>query len=298
MTAIKAGAIKIAGAPISWGVCEVPGWGHQLSPDRVLREMRQAGLAATELGPQGFLPGDPIAARRLLDGYGLDCVGTFAPAVLHHAGHDPVKDVAIAMDSIIATGASTLVLAAASGTGGYDSRPVLDAGQWATLLANLDRIADHAAARGVTAALHPHVGTMVETADEVARVLSGSMIPLCLDTGHLLIGGSRPLDLARGFTERVAHVHLKDVDAALASQVRSGELTYTQAVARGMYTPLGRGDVDVAGIVTALRVNGFDGWFVLEQDTILDTEPRGEGPLRDVLASIAYLTDVLTGIPA
>lgn len=298
MTAIKNAGAKIAGAPISWGVCEVPGWGHQLSPDRVLREMRQAGLAATELGPEGFLPADPMALRGLLDGYGLDCVGTFAPAVLHHAGHDPLKDVAVAMDSIIASGASTLVLAAASGTDGYDSRPVLDAGQWTTLLANLDRIADHGAARGVTVALHPHVGTMVETADEVARVLSGSMVPLCLDTGHLLIGGSQPLDLARGFTERVAHVHLKDVDAALASQVRSGELTYTQAVARGMYTPLGCGDVDIAGIVAALRVNGFDGWFVLEQDTILDTEPRGEGPIRDVLASVAYLTEVLTGIAA
>ena len=79
----------------------------------------------------------------------------------------------------------------------------------------------------MTAALHPHVGTMVETADDVDQVLSGSMVPLCLDTGHLLIGGSRPLDLARGFADRVAHVHLKDVDAALAAQVRSGELTYT-----------------------------------------------------------------------
>lgn len=298
MTAMRIAGAKIAGAPISWGVCEVPGWGHQLSPDRVLSEMRQAGLAATELGPAGFLPADPMALRGLLDGYGLDCVGTFAPAVLHRAGHDPLKDVAAALDSIIATGASTLVLAAASGTDGYDSRPVLDAGQWATLLANLDRIAAHATDRGVTAALHPHVGTMVETADDVDRVLSGSMVPLCLDTGHLLIGGSRPLDLARGFADRVAHVHLKDVDAALAAQVRSGELTYTQAVGQGMYTPLGTGDVDIAGIVTALRGNGFDGWFVIEQDTILDRDPRGEGPLHDVLASVAYLTDVLAGIPA
>lgn len=290
--------VKIAGAPISWGVCEVPGWGHQLPPAQVLREMRQAGLSATELGPDGFLPADPKALTGLLDEYGLRCVGTFAPALLHCAGHDPVKDIAAAVDSIVATGASTLVLAASSGTDGYDSRPALNDGQWSTLLANLDRIAGHAAARGVTAVLHPHIGTMVETADDVDRVLSGSMIPLCLDTGHLLIGGSQPLELARGFADRVAHVHLKDVDATLAGRVRSGELTYTQAVARGMYTPLGAGDIDIAGIVTALRSEGFDGWFVLEQDTILDGEPRGEGPLGDVLASVAYLTDVLGRIPA
>lgn len=289
---------KIAGAPISWGVCEVQGWGHQLSPDRVLQEMRRAGLAATELGPKGFLPADPMALTGLLDAHGLACVGTFAPAVLHHAGHDPRKDVAAAVDSIVAAGASTLVLAAASGADGYDSRPVLDACQWAMLLANLDTIAAHAAERGITAVLHPHVGTMVETASDVDRVLSGSMIPLCLDTGHLLIGGSQPLQLARHCADRVAHVHLKDVDAGLADQVRRGELTYTQAVAQGMYTPLGAGDADIAGIVTALRGNGFDGWFVLEQDTILAGEPNDEGPIRDVLASVAYLTDVLGRVPA
>jgi len=75
-------------------------------------------------------------------------------------------------------------------------------------------------------------------------------------------------------------------------------LTYTEAVATGLYTPLGRGGVDIAGIVTALRSKGFDGWFVLEQDTILDGDPRGEGPLRNVQESVAYLTDVLGRIPA
>ena len=185
------------------------------------------------------------------------------------------------------------MLAAATGSDSYDSRPQLDDGQWHTLLANLDRVAATAAARGVTAVLHPHVGTMVETRADVDRVLAGSAIALCLDTGHLLIGGTDPVALARAVPDRVAHVHLKDVDAALAACVRSGELTYTEAVAKRMYTPLGTGDVDIAGIVAVLRDNGFDGWFVLEQDTILDGEPADEGPVRDVLASVAYLRDVL-----
>jgi inosose dehydratase len=72
--------VKVAGAPISWGVCEVPGWGYQLGPQRVLTEMRDVGLAATELGPDGFLPSDPDELTALLDSYGLRCVGTFAPA--------------------------------------------------------------------------------------------------------------------------------------------------------------------------------------------------------------------------
>ena len=117
-------------------------------------------------------------------------------------------------------------------------------------------------------------------------MLAGSSIPLCLDTGHLLIGGTDPLELAKAVPNRIAHTHLKDVDAALAAKVQSGELTYTEAVKAGMYTPLGTGDVDIAGIVSVLRDNGFDGWFVLEQDTILDGEPTDEGPVRDVLASV------------
>jgi inosose dehydratase len=189
------------------------------------------------------------------------------------------------------------VLAAATGADGYDSRPTLDDHQWATLLGNLDRLAEAAAEQGVLAVLHPHVGTMVETRSDVDRVLAGSQIKLCLDTGHLLIGGTDPLQLARAVPDRIAHAHLKDVDAGLAARVQAGELTYTDAVRTGMYTPLGAGDVDIAGIVTALRSNGFDGWFVMEQDTILDGEPIDEGPVHDVRASVAYLQEVWRGVP-
>ena len=288
--------MKIAGAPISWGVCEVPGWGFQLAPDRVLAEMRDVGMSATELGPEGFLPSDPAQLTAVLDSFGLRCVGQFAPVLLHDEDHDPLPDIAAPLDALSACDADVLVLAAATGSDGYDARPALDDQQWATLLANLNRLGEAAADRGVLAVLHPHVGTMVETRDEVDRVLGGSAIQLCLDTGHLLIGGTDPLQLARKVPDRIAHAHLKDVDAALAARVRAGELSYTEAVRRGMYTPLGAGDVDIAGIVTALRRNGFDGWFVMEQDTILDGEPKDDGPLSDVAASVTFMQDVCRSV--
>lgn len=290
--------MKIAGAPISWGVCEVPGWGHQLAPERVLSEMRQAGLTATELGPEGFLPSDTAELVATLDGHGLSCVGGFVPVVLFDEQHDPVDDLAGPLESLVAAGAGVVVLAAATGADGYDARPVLSEMHWQTLLSNLDRLADVVAQRGLVAVLHPHVGTMVETRAEVDRVLTGSRIPLCLDTGHLLIGGTDPLQLAREVPERIKHAHLKDVDAALAAKVQSGALTYTEAVAAGMYVPLGAGDVDIAGIVASLEGSGFDGWYVMEQDTILDGEPEGEGPLADVLASVAFLADAASGVSA
>jgi inosose dehydratase len=288
--------MKIAGAPISWGVCEVPGWGFQLAPDRVLAEMRDVGMSATELGPEGFLPSDPAQLTAVLDSFGLRCVGQFAPVLLHDEDHDPLPDIAAPLDALSACDADVLVLAAATGSDGYDARPALDDQQWATLLANLDRLGEAAADRGVLAVLHPHVGTMVETRDEVVRVLDGSAVRLCLDTGHLMIGGTDPLALAREVPHRIAHAHLKDVDAKLAARVQAGELTYTEAVRHGMYTPLGAGDVDIAGIVTALRSNGFDGWFVMEQDTVLDDEPTDEGPLRDVAASVTYMQNVCASV--
>lgn len=281
--------MRIAGAPISWGVCEVPGWGHQLEPGRVLTEMRELGLTATEFGPQGWLPVAPGDRAAALAEHGLAAVGAFVPVVLHDPDHDPVPGVDRELDAFEAAGGDVLVLSAASGADGYDARPDLDEQGWATLFANLDRLTALAASRGIRASLHPHVGTMVETADDVARVLAGSRVPLCLDTGHLLIGGTDPAELVRAHAARVNHVHAKDVRLDLAAKVRSGELTYTDAVRAGIYTRLGEGDVDFASIVADLTAAGYDGWYVLEQDTILAGEPAGEGPMADVRAAAEYL---------
>jgi len=285
---------RVAGAPISWGVCEVPGWGWQYEPATVLAEMRDVGLRATEFGPDDFLPPDPAERVRTLERHGLRAVGQFVPVVLHDPAHDPVPDVEHSMAALVAAGASTVVLAAATGAQGYDERPVLDEHGWSVLLGNLDRVAAAAAQRGLTATLHPHVGTMVETGAEVERVLEGSSMGLCLDTGHLIIGGGDPVAVAVHHPARVAHVHLKDVDLAWARRVRSGEVTYTEAVRGGMYRPLGRGDVDIGAIVTALERSGYAGWYVLEQDTILRGDPSAPGagqapPVEDVRTSLAHL---------
>lgn len=281
--------LKIAGAPISWGVCEVPGWGHQLAPERVLREMTDLGLQATEFGPQGWLPEAPAERAAAIAPYGLAAVGAFVPVILHQADHDPVPGVDRELDSFEAAGGDVLVLAAATGLDGYDERPELTEDQWNVLFRNLDRLAELAASRGVKASLHPHVGTLVEKRDEVLRVLEGSAISLTLDTGHLLIGGTDPAALTKDWAGRINHVHAKDVRADLAARVQSGELTYTEAVREGIYVPLGEGDVDLPAIVTALSEAGFDGWYVLEQDTILAGDPEGEGPAADVRASLAHL---------
>ena len=287
---------KIAAAPITWGVCEVPGWGYQLPPERVLAEMAEAGFTATELGPDGFLPADPAALRRLLDSYGLRLVAGFVPVVLHDESRWEVerREAERQVTTLAAGGASVLVVAASTGLDGYEDTPVLDEGQWSRLAAALGEIEEIAAGHGMAACLHPHYGTVVETPSQIRRLLELSDVGICLDTGHVMVGGGDPVEITREAARRIGHVHLKDVDAVMAKRVRAGELSYHEAVAQGLYRPLGQGDVDVVSVLDSLTEVSYDGWYVLEQDTVLEGEPdRGRGPSRAAEVSLRYLRERL-----
>lgn len=292
--------INIAGAPISWGVCEVPNWGHQMEPSRVLREMSELGLGATEFGPDGFLPMQPELKASILKEHNMTAVGGFVPVILHRADHDPLPAVKKELESYKAAGAKVLVLAANSGIDGYDAKlPVLSDADWQILFNNLNRLQQVAAEVGVKAVLHPHVGTMIETQDHVMRVVAGSTIPFCLDTGHMIIGGTDPVAFAQNHAGRVAHSHLKDVDLSWAKKVQSNELSYYDAVVQGMYRPLGQGDVDIRTIVRSLIKSGYTGWFVLEQDNVITAEPGvNQGPMADAQTSVEFLRAVIAELEA
>lgn len=295
MTSASPSTGRIAGAPISWGVCEVADWGFQLAAERVFGEMRELGLGATEFGPDGYLPADPDERAAFLERFGLRAVGGFVPVLLHEEDHDPLPEVDVFIDACLASSAGMVVLAASTGLDGYDLRPTLDDAQWKVLLAHLDRLADHAVTRGVVAVIHPHIGTMVENAEDVQRVLDGSHIGLCVDTGHLVAAGADPVAITLAHTERVGHVHLKDVDADLAAAVVAGSITFSDAVAAGMWKVLGEGSVDVLAMISVLESAGYQGWYVLEQDVMLtEGEPAGAGPITDVRACLDYVRTALS----
>jgi inosose dehydratase len=290
--------LRLAGAPITWGVCEVQGWGCQLAAERVLREIAGLGLRAVELGPQGFLPDDPGEVARTLGRHDLRLAAGFVPAVLHRPEYRTaaLAIVAAAARTLASAGAEVLVLAAelGNGLGGYDRSAELSEAEWDALLEGLRAVGDVVDGQGLRVALHPHYGTAVERPAHVDRILADSDVPLCLDTGHLLVGGADPVEVARAANGRVTHVHVKDVNAGLAAQVRAGELGYRDAVARGLYRPLGEGDVDVAAVVQLLSVAGYTGWYVLEQDVVLEQEPaEGEGPAREAARSVSYLKRIM-----
>jgi inosose dehydratase len=278
---------RLAGAPISWGVCEVPGWGRMLPPDRVFAEMASLGLRATELGPIGYLPLDPARIRERMAPHGLRLVGGFVPLVLH----EPRLDTAPAerMAAILAAaGADVFVLAVVADEQWSKPEP-LGERAWRHLVDHIGAVQELVDAHGLTLALHPHAGTLIETSEDVERMLASSDIGWCLDTGHLLIGGTDPVEFAAVHGERIVHAHLKDVDAAVAERLRAGELTLVTATQAGLFKPLGDGDARIDEVLEHLR--GYERWLVLEQDTAITGEepPVGDGPVLDVRRSIEFL---------
>jgi inosose dehydratase len=282
---------KLAGAPISWGVCEVPGWGHILPPERVLAEMASLGLEATEMGPVGYLPPDIEEVRALLTEHNLGLVGAFVPLVLHERSLDQARAV---LDELIplmsALDGEVLVVAAV--TDAAWSPPVaLAPDDWRRIGEHLERASELAAQSGLRLALHPHAGTLVESADDIDSVLEHGEVDWCLDTGHLAIGGADPVEFVKDHADRIVHVHLKDVDLELAGRVRSAELPLVEATRLGLFRPLGAGDASIEEVVGELDRHGYERWLVLEQDTTLTGEepPVGRGPVLDVRESIDYL---------
>jgi inosose dehydratase len=279
--------MKVAGAPISWGVSELPGWGYRMSPDRVLAEMRAVGFEATELGPPGYFPEDPQSCRKLLDRHGLRLVAGFLAVVLHDSR--ALADVKREAAALAAAGAKMLVLAASMPGESYDDHHQLSAAEWRALAANLTTAQNIAASHGLDVSFHPHAGTAIEDSEQVARLLAATEIGLCLDTGHLYLGGIDPVRFAREAGRRINHVHLKDVDLEIAATVRAHDLKYADAVKKGLYRPLGQGGLDMEAILSQLREVRYDGWFVLEQDMAIAVEPpHGSGPIEAARQSLNY----------
>ena len=286
-------ASRLAAGPISWGVCEVPGWGLQLPPADVLAQMHALGIRATEAGPDGYLGTDAAGVRRLLEEHELQLVGGFLPLVLHDPEQLPASLAKAATTARLFGELGASVINTAAVVDDAWSAPIaLSEREWAHLLDSLPQVDAVVRRHGLTQALPPHWGTLVERDDDVRRVVEGSDVGICLDTGHLSLGGTDGLALAHEVPGRIAHVHLKDVDDEVARLLRAGELSLVAAVAEGLFQPLGNGDAPVAQVVLALEEAGYDSWYVLEQDTALAAgdEATRSRPFEDVQRSIEFLT--------
>lgn len=290
---------------MSWGVSEATG-ARQPAPARMLAELATCGYAGTELGPIGYLPSDAGRLRDMLAAAQLTLVGAFCPVTLHDANR--TSEAIAAADRIIAllsaAGARVLVLAeagdarrkAVAGRVAADGRDSLDAAGWMRFAAGAELIARRAAERGLITAFHSHAATYIDTPAEIDGLMERTepgLLGLCLDTGHAVYGGGDPVVIAKRYGSRVRHVHLKDVRRSVLARGAAGELDFAGAVAAGVFAPLGAGDVDLRGTLSALRDSGYDGWLVVEQDRVIDATESIEAPREDAARSFAYLQDVI-----
>jgi len=283
---------RIAGAPISWGVCEIKDWGPMLDARRVLREMTRLGLHDTEQGAPGFFPDDIGELRKLLDTFNMHIIADFVPLPMHDKDTqkqtvERAERMATRLESL---GATTFVSCAITDVD-WSAPHRMDAEELSTLADTLDRIEDICAAHHLVHTLHPHLGTMVEGKEDIQRVSEASRVKWTLDTGHLMLGGYDPLEFTRDFGDRVSHVHLKDVDRRLADKVISRELTLVQATQQRAWLPFGQGDVPIADVVTLLEKSGYRGWYVLECDAAIvgPVPPEGHGPVEDMRICVDYM---------
>jgi inosose dehydratase len=287
---------RVASAPISWGICEVPDWGAMLPTDRVLGEMAGLGFTATELGAPGFLPDDPEALKEKLSEFGMILLGGFTPVILHNpAERDATIKSATATARLFQqAGATKFVSSVVQDMDWSIPRP-LSAAEQKHMAEMFGIIDDICGEYGLEQVLHPHVQTLVETKDDIARVLDSCDVHFCLDTGHIAFGGQDPVEFAKMAFERVGHVHLKDIRLDMVPAVLRREVSLMAATQAGVFTTLGDGDVDILGVVQTLESAGYRGWYVIEQDTAITGgfPADGDGPVHQVAASLKYLTDVV-----
>src|SRR5262249_11001254 len=205
----------------------------------VLAAVRGVGYAGIELGPPGYLGADAAAVSANLGPYGLELVGAFAPLRIGDAeGFE--EDLAFldrTIEILAATGArGPVVLAAdeneirlaAAGRPGATHETGLKGVGFRRAAERVERAASLAAHGGVSAAFHPHTATYIENPDEVAALLDATdpgLVKIAFDTGHTIVGGGDPVELARTARDRISHLHLKDVDPTLLAKVRSRELS-------------------------------------------------------------------------
>ena len=294
-------ALRVASAPISWGIMEHVAYPAAYPYRRVLDEIATAGYAGTELGPYGFLPTDPATLRHELSERTLRLCSAFVDIELgNESAHKEGLDyVARSARLISAAGAGLLILSdkltpdrnATAGRRQDANQLGWTEAQWRAAVSAIKEVISQSKMLGLRVAFHHHAGSHVETPEEVDRLFSlfpTDQLGLCLDTGHYVYCGGDTVTFLEQQVARIWCVHLKDVYEGKAQEARRGKMNFHAAVRHGVFAPLGKGSIDFGRIIALLRKGHFDGWLVVEADVL----PGGVGadaPLPNAIAGREYL---------
>jgi inosose dehydratase len=286
--------LRVANAPLSYGAFEVTVgvYPNVPGPDELLGEIAAAGFAGTELGPPGYL-GDENELRPRLERHGLRLTGGWCPIRFSEPEHwdEDLAELRRTLSLFAAAGATDAhpvfgdggspARIANPGRGREDRSLGLDEAGWERWAEGVRRAQDVAASHGFEPTLHAHTATHVEAPWEIERALGLTDLGLLVDTGHLLIGGTDPIQALRDWGARVNYVHVKDVRMGVLRQVVADRADMIEAWRRGIFCELGQGDVDLVRFFDVLREVGYAGWVVVEQDRI----PRPDEELSESAAA-------------
>jgi inosose dehydratase len=265
--------VRIGTNPIAWSNDDLPELGGDTPLETCLAEARQAGYAGIELGNK--FPRRAEALRPLLARHGLALVsGWYSSGLLRRSVADEIAAVGDHLALLAAMGCAVMVVAETTGGVVGDRatpvgrRPRLGDDDWADFGAKLTAFAEHLAARGLALAYHHHMGTVVESAADVDRLMAatGPAVGLLLDTGHLAYAGADPLAVARRHLGRINHVHCKDVRPAVLQRVRADDASFLDAVVAGVFTVPGDGALAFAPLLALLGGASYRGWLVVEAE--------------------------------
>lgn len=280
--------IEIGINPLTWSNDDLPTLGGETSLEQCLREGRQAGYAGFELGNK--FPRDPKVLGPILAQHDLKLAsGWFSGGVLAQSAEAEIAALQPHLHLLKSLGCKTVVYCDITGTvqgqrqTPLSHRPVLDKAAWKGFAERLTRVADHMAEQGLSMAYHFHMGTVVQYRHEVDRLMSlaGESVKLLLDTGHLYFAGGDPVDFARSYGERIAHVHCKDMRGKILSDCLNRDASFIDTLLSGAFAVPGDGVIDYPAVLNALKQADYHGWLIVEaeQDPVvapsLATATRG-----------------------
>jgi inosose dehydratase len=284
--------IRVASAPVSFGVFELTvGKPNLPGPEDLLDAVAGAGYEGIDLGPLGYL-GNHDELRARLERRGLGLAGGWVQ--MRFSEREGLEEDFQVLDrtlDLFSAAAETSVeppkptladagspARAANPGRGRDLPEIgLDAAGWTRLSEGVKRAAERCRDRGFEPTFHHHACTHVEAPHEIERLLELTDIGLCLDTGHLLLGGGEPEQALRDWGDRINHLHVKDVRLEVLRKVIADRAGMEAVWSSGTFCELGTGDVDVDGFLSMVKTGAFAGWLVVEQDRI--TGP--DEPLAD-----------------
>ncbi|MFO1048255.1 MAG: myo-inosose-2 dehydratase [Geminicoccaceae bacterium] len=266
-------SVRLGINPITWTNDDVPELGGDTPLETCLAETRLAGYAGTELG--GKFPRRSAELRPILERHGLALVSGW------YDGRILEKEPAVEWDAVLPhltllrdLGCRHVVYADTSRRaendlwGPVSRRPKLTAGDWPAYGRKLTELAERMAEFGVGMAFHHHMGTIVESDEEVGLLMAhtGRAVGLLYDTGHSAFAGGDPVALVRRHVDRIVHVHCKDTRPDMLAQARAADASFMQAVVDGIFTVPGDGSVDYPTILRVLADHGYAGWLVVEAE--------------------------------